>query len=158
MFIYRTQEKLRQETEKAQEKDIRMWVDPQRRSIYSIKWSTGEGRFFTHYGQCNSHSKSYKTDSNLRLVNLQSWLQPKPSEFGENVALSRARSVPNTNTMPFLTLSPQAFSDEGYTWKNDCSIHSTQFALLWSLLNAHQLCWSDHAMLVCFVFFPCHTY
>ncbi|XP_030278078.1 cilia- and flagella-associated protein 276 isoform X2 [Sparus aurata] len=33
----RTQEKLRQETEKEQENNIRMWVDPQRRSIYSIK-------------------------------------------------------------------------------------------------------------------------
>ncbi|XP_036960570.1 protein C1orf194 homolog [Acanthopagrus latus] len=34
---HRTQEKLRQETEKEQEKDIRTWVDPQRRSIYSMK-------------------------------------------------------------------------------------------------------------------------
>ncbi|XP_073325577.1 cilia- and flagella-associated protein 276 [Pagrus major] len=34
----RTQEKLKQEMlEKEQEKDIRVWVDPQRRSIYSIK-------------------------------------------------------------------------------------------------------------------------
>ncbi len=28
--------------EKDQGKDIRMWVDPQRRSIHSLKWSTGE--------------------------------------------------------------------------------------------------------------------
>lgn len=43
MLICRKEENANQEKlEKEREEDIRVWVDPQRRSIYSIKWSTGK--------------------------------------------------------------------------------------------------------------------
>lgn len=41
MWIYRKQDMLEKEQE-----DIRVWVDPQRISIHSIKWSSGEVQLY----------------------------------------------------------------------------------------------------------------